>query len=153
MIGAKLDTYAFGQWSNTLDRRLSDFRKPFEKMGAAARQEFENTFEQSGPGWEPNRAGTETLVKTGDLRASYVRLSAPGNISGVSPAGANFGSSIPYASDHQNGGTITVITKTGKRFQIKLPARPVVKEPPRLLADQFGQIAAAHLTVQAGDRR
>jgi phage virion morphogenesis protein len=79
-----------------------------------------------GSGWTPNRAGTSTLLQSGDLAASIDYA--------VSGDTLTVGSGEPYARIHQMGGTIRprnakrLVFMAGNELvfatKVEIPARP-----------------------------
>jgi phage gpG-like protein len=152
-VRAGLDLGPLNDVFGQLKRRANDFRKPFQQVGEKGREQFKKRFDQSGPGWAPNKAGTKTLIKTGELLASFVTVGAVGNLSVIGRDEAVFGSNLPKAKILQEGGTETFTSEKGQRYTIKFPARPIVVEPSSVFKNQIGQIAGAHFdNLKPGDR-
>lgn len=152
-IKAGLDLGPLNDIFGQLKRRANDFRKPFQQVGENGRQEFKRRFDQSGPGWVPNKAGTKTLIKTGELLAAYVTVGAIGNVCIIGRDEAAFGCNLPKAKILQEGGVETFRTDTGKAYTIKFPPRPIVVPPSAVFKSQIGQTAANHFSnLKPGDR-
>lgn len=152
-VRAGLDLGPLNDIFGQLKRRANDFRKPFQQVGENGRQEFQRRFDQSGPGWAPNKAGTKTLIKTGELMASFVTLGAVGNLCIIGRDEAVFGSNLPKAKILQEGGTETFRSDKGKAYTITFPPRPIVVEPSAVFKTQIGQAAASHFdNLKPGDR-
>lgn len=152
-VRAGLDLGPLSDIFGQLQRRANDFRKPFQQVGEKGREQFKKRFDQSGPGWAPNKAGTKTLIKTGELLAAYVTVGAIGNVCIIGRDEAAFGCNLPKAKILQEGGTETFTSDTGKRYTIQFPARPIVVEPGSVYKAQIGQIAGAHFdNLKVGDR-
>lgn len=152
-VRAGLDLGPLNDVFGQLKRRANDFRKPFQQVGEKGREQFQKRFDASGPGWVPNKAGTKTLIKTGELLAAYVTVGAIGNVCTIGRDEAVFGCNLPKAKILQEGGTETFTSEKGQRFTITFPARPIVVEPNSVYKAQIGQIGAAHFdNLKVGDR-
>lgn len=104
----------------------------------------------SGAAWKPNRAGTSTLYRSGELKRSIDYA--------VSGTTAIVGSGLVYAGIHQNGGTITpkkakrlvfrVGNKTVFARKVTIPARPYLglsTENAEDVIDQVGRFVRARI--------
>ncbi len=98
-------------------------------------QAINDNFDKQGPGWKPTRRGGDILKKTGLLRASVTTPSAEGNIYFVKGTTIEWGTSLEYASIHQNGGTI--VPKNAKALFIPLSPKGE-KVGPRKKDDRKG---------------
>jgi len=145
-LGFSMDLGPMDRIFQELKRRTDDLSKPMAQAGPEALREFDQAFAQDGPGWAPNSGRNPVLDKTGALRASYAQQGAPGNVFVVSPQGAQFGSSLPYAALHQLGGETTL--PNGRK--VVVPARPVVKTASNDFLSKLGAFTASYLVVRGG---
>lgn len=140
MIRAELDTSALKKAFRAARRRAANFSQPFAEAGDLARAEFAAAFDASGPGWESNKKGTQTLVDTGALRASFTEQGAEGNVTEVGAREAAFGSDLPYAAVLQSGG-VEVEDGIARTY----PARPIAQDPTPEFEARLGHLVADHM--------
>lgn len=83
-------------------------------------QAIHANFDAGGPGWEPLkfRKG-QILKKTGLLIRSVTTPGAQGNVARVQGSTIKWGTSLPYAKIHNEGGKI--VAEKGKAIKIPIP--------------------------------
>jgi len=156
VIGASLDTSVLEKVFGSLKIRAADWKDPFTEVGKIALAQFDHRFAVSGPGWAPNKKGTPTLIKTGNLRRSFSEAGDAKNLFKVGATQATFGSKLFYANILQRGGVIRIKAPKLGAFQklaglkrlpassYVLPSRPIVVPPDSNFQQQIGRIAYSH---------
>lgn len=165
MIGAGLDLGPMDRVFGSISRRANDWREPFREVGLVALQQFDHRFAVGGPGWAPNKKGTQTLVKTGRLRRSFTQQGNPDNLFRVTTTEATFGSKLFYANILQKGGVIKNSAPKLGLFQklaglrrlpatySVLPPRPIVVPPNSDFRQQIGRVAYRHFVAGIAEGR
>lgn len=156
MIAASMDLGPLDRVFGSLSRRANDWREPFREVGLIALAQFDHRFAVGGPGWAPNKRGTQTLVKTGRLRRSFTQPGNPDNLFKVGLTEATFGSKLFYANILQKGGVIRNKAPKLGAFQklaglrrlpatyAIIPPRPIVVPPDQAFQKGIGQVAYRH---------
>ena len=159
MIGAGSKIQTRDQGGPGPGRRANDWREPFREVGLVALQQFDHRFAVGGPGWAPNKKGTQTLVKTGRLRRSFTQQGNADNLFRVTATEATFGSKLFYANILQKGGVIKNSAPKLGLFQklaglrrlpatySVLPPRPIVVPPNSDFRQQIGRVAYRHFVA------